>query len=94
MIETNDDFAKFFDDFAVDIVWNSVIFKGIFDNDYYDAEVGGSVAFATSQPRLTVPTFRINGMTEGANITIDGDAYIVRVIMNDGTGVSVLICEG
>lgn len=91
--ETNDDIDLFFDVFASVVVYSGATFNGIFDNDYFDAEVGGSVTFATSQPRLTVPTYRVAGMVDGDTLTVDGVSYTVRVIMNDGTGVSVLMIE-
>ena len=80
-------------DFGVATVWNGNTFAAIFDNDYQDAEVGGSIVFAVSQPRLTCRSADINGAAEGDAITVAGVSYIVRVIMNDGTGVAVLILE-
>ena len=92
-VETAADRLLMLTDFGVDTTWSGSTFKAIFDNDYADAELGGSVAFAVSQPRLTCRTADVALANEGDAITIAGASYIIRVLMEDGTGISVLIVE-
>lgn len=92
-VETADDRSFLLADFGVTATWSGGSFIGIFDNDYVDAEVGGSVSFAVSQPRFTCRTADLTGMTEDTALTIEGISYVVRVFMNDGTGMSVLVLE-
>lgn len=92
-IETAADRLLLLNDFGVSATHGGNTFKVIFDNDYLDADIGGSVAFAVSQPRATCRTADISTAAEGDAIVIEGLNYIVRVIMNDGTGMGVLVLE-
>jgi hypothetical protein len=66
---------------------------GIFDNTYEEIEVGGSVPFAASQPRLLVKTSDVTGISEGDTIHFRDLDYVVRVVMPDGTGMTELALE-
>lgn len=65
----------------------------IFDNAYEAVDIGGSVSFAATQPRVTCRTTDVPGVTEGATLAIDGTTYTIRVIMPDGTGITEMMLE-
>lgn len=92
-LETAADRLLLLSDFGVSASHGGNTFNVIFDNDYLDADIGGSVAFAVSQPRATCRTADISTATEGDAIVVDGLSYVIRVIMNDGTGMGVLVLE-
>lgn len=93
MVESASDRLSMLSDFGVTVEWSGVDFIGIFDNNYHAAEFGGSVAFATSQPKLTCRTADITSVTVGTTLTIEAVDYTVQVVMNDGTGVTELTLE-
>ncbi len=66
---------------------------GIFDREYQAVDTGGEVAFAVEQPRLAVKTSDVANAAEGDSVVISGVNYIVRVVMNDGTGLTDLALE-
>ena len=51
------------------------------------------MAFAVEQPRLAVKTSDVANAAEGDSVVISGVNYIVRVVMNDGTGLTDLALE-
>jgi hypothetical protein len=65
----------------------------IFDQVYESVEVGGSVPFALSQPRLTVRTSDVSGVAEGDSFLIRSFNYKVTIVMSDGTGITELALE-
>lgn len=65
----------------------------IFDQVYESVEVGGSVPFALSQPRLTLRTSDVSGVAEGDSFTIRSFVYKVTVVMADGTGITEIALE-
>ncbi len=72
---------------------SSISVTGIFDKEYEAVEAGGSVSFALEQPRLTVRTSDVSGVSEGDAFTIRSSSYIARVIMADGTGITEIALE-
>ena len=66
---------------------------GIFDKEYQAVDTGGEVAFAVEQARLAVKTSDVANAAEGDSVVISGVNYIVRVVMNDGTGLTDLALE-
>lgn len=100
-VETATELAVFFDadDFGVNATYTSVAsgtpvsIKGIFDHEFYEADAGGTVGFAIEQPIFTCRTSDVSDAGEGDAITINSTDYTVRVIRNDGTGVTVLALE-
>lgn len=66
---------------------------GIFDKEYQAVDTGGEVAFAVEQPRLAVRTSDVASAAEGDSVVISGVNYIVRVVMNDGTGLTDFALE-
>lgn len=94
-VETATELAIFFetDDFAVAATYNGGTVNGIFDKEYLELDSGGTVAFAVNQPRFQCATADVANAAEGDAITISGTSYIVRVVQDDGTGVTTLVLE-
>ncbi len=67
--------------------------KGIFDNEYFETDAGGEVAFALQQPMFHCRTADVSSAAEGDAITINAVAYTVRNVRPDGTGMTMLILE-
>jgi len=65
----------------------------IFDNEFLPVETGGGVAFAMQQPKCLARTADLIGAVENASLTIGAIAYIIRVVMADGTGMTELMLE-
>jgi len=65
----------------------------IFDNAYEAVDTGGGVSFAVRQPRVTARTADLPGVSEGDTLTIGGTAYVIRIVMPDGTGITELMLE-
>jgi len=67
--------------------------NGIFDNEYFETDAGGEVAFALQQPMFHCRTADVSSAAEGDAITISGTNYIVRNVRPDGTGMTMLMLE-
>ena len=89
---TTDLDAKFFDpnDFAVTASYGALAteINGIFENQF--GEFGG---MAATRPTFICRTSDVSDAVDGTALTIAGVAYTIRVVENDGTGVTVLILE-
>jgi len=99
-VETATELAIFFDadDFGVTASYTPVggsasNVKGIFDTEFYEAEAGGSVGLAIEQPRFICRTSDVSNAAEDDAIVINSTNYTIRVVQNDGTGVTVLVLE-
>jgi len=94
-VETDIERAIFveIDDFAVAATYNGSTVNGIFDKEYLELDSGGSVAFAINQPRFVCRTSDIAGAADGDAITISGTSYVIRVVQDDGTGMTTLVLE-
>jgi hypothetical protein len=101
-VETLADRRIMIKDFGIDVSYIPVsggraTFKGIFDSDHAFEEIGGSVSFSVSQPRLTCVTADVKEVVEGDVITFPVDnvlaEYVVRVVLADGTGITELQLE-
>ncbi len=98
-VETDDERAIFFgvDDFgsAASVTINSTTTQvaGIFDDDYQDVDAGGMVGFATSSPTFHARTSDLTGIEEGDTLTVNAQNFVVRVVMDDGTGLTMLQLE-
>jgi hypothetical protein len=99
-VETADELAIFFavDDFGVAATYtpsggSPVTVNGIFDNEFFEADAGGTVAVAIQQPRFQCRTSDVASAAEGDAITINSVSYIIRVVQPDGTGVTTLVLE-
>ncbi len=94
-VETADDRAIFIgvDDFGVAATYSGGTINGIFDNDFIEVEAGGGVGFALQQPRFLCRTADVINAAEGDAITISGISYIMRIVQDDGTGMTTLVLE-
>jgi len=97
-VETGDDRLYMLADFGelvtfAPAVGSSRVITGIFDNTYEAVDSGGSVSFAVEQPRLTVRSSDVSGISEGDAFTIRSSSYIVRIVMADGTGITEIALE-
>jgi len=97
-VETPDDRLFMLQDFGVEARYKASgsgarTLLGIYDNAYEAVDAGGTVEFALQQPRFTCRTADVDDVAEGDTLTIDGQGYVVRVVMPDGTGVTELMLE-
>lgn len=94
-VETADDRAIFFsvDDFGVAATYGGGTVNGIFDNEFFEADAGGSVMVAMQQPRFMCRTADIPTAAEGDAIVINAVDYTIRVVQPDGTGITTLVLE-
>lgn len=94
-VETDIERAIFveIDDFAVAATYNGGTVNGIFDKEYLELDSGGSVAFAVNQPRFVCQTSDVSSAAEGDAIVISGTNYVIRVVQDDGTGMTTLVLE-
>jgi len=99
-VETAADRAIFLntDDFGVAASYtpaggSATTVNGIFDNEYFETDAGGEVAFALQQPMFHCRTADVASAAEGDAITISGTDYIVRNVRPDGTGMTMLMLE-
>ena len=67
---------------------------GIFDNEFFEADPQGNVAYASAQPRFLVQTSTLpSGADYGDSVVINSTTYKVRIIQPDGTGMTTLVLE-
>ena len=94
-VESAADRAIFFDvdDFGVAATFSGSTVNGIFDNDFIEVETGAGVGIALQQPRFLCRTADISAAVEGDTITISGTAYTIRIVQDDGTGITTLVLE-
>jgi len=67
--------------------------NGIYEDDYEQIDAGGSIGIAGSSPSFQCSSADISGAAEGDALTVGGVDYIIRVVMEDGTGVTMLQLE-
>ena len=67
--------------------------NGIFDNDFIEVDAGGGVGVALQQPRFQCRTADVASAAEGDAIVISAVNYTVRIVQDDGTGMTVLVLE-
>lgn len=99
-VETADDRAIFIgvDDFGVAATYtpnggSASTVNGIFDNDFVEVEAGGGVGFALQQPQFQCRTADVSSASEGDALVVSGVTYTIRIVQDDGTGMTVLILE-
>jgi hypothetical protein len=85
-----EDLSPFFNpqEFASDATLAGLPVRGIFDKDYIDLDVGGSVA--GSGPVFTLASSSVPADAAGAALVVGGVTYKVVEPMPDGTGVTLL----
>lgn len=99
-VESADDRAIFFDvdDFGTAATYTpsggvAATVNGIFDNDFVEVDAGGGVGIALQQPRFLCRTADVSTAAEGDAIVISTVAYTVRIVQDDGTGITTLVLE-
>jgi hypothetical protein len=82
MIESEEDLAVFFsDDFAQEITaitqsGESFVFKGIFDDAFFNPEIG-EMEIEGTQPRIQTTRATAMRLTRGDKVVVDGKDYFV-----------------
>lgn len=98
-VETDTERAIFFatDDFGttatLSISGTETQVTGIFEEDFEAIDAGGMVAFAATSPSFHGRTSDLSAASEGDTLTISGVVYVIRVVMDDGTGLTMLQLE-
>jgi hypothetical protein len=99
-VESADDRAIFvgIDDFGVAATYTpsggaAVTVNGIFDNDFIEVETGAGVGVALQQPRFQCRTADVSTAAEGDALVINAVNYTIRIVQDDGTGMTVLVLE-
>lgn len=67
--------------------------KGIFDAQYTEIDVGGTIGFQSTTPRFVCKTSDLRDTQDADSLTIDGDVYLIRVMQPDGTGMTEIQLE-
>tara|TARA_R100000278_G_scaffold113608_1_gene91805 strand:- start:3221 stop:3532 length:312 start_codon:yes stop_codon:yes gene_type:complete len=67
--------------------------NGIFDNDFIEVDAGGAVAVALQQPRFHCRTADVSSAAEGDALVVGGVNYTIRIVQDDGTGMTMLVLE-
>lgn len=99
-IESASDLLAFFtlDDFAVQAVYTaagkrSLTISGLFDNPAASQSVSDMVDVVIPQPRFTCRTVDVPTISEGDKLKVSGIGYTIRVVTNDGEGVTTMMLE-
>lgn len=67
--------------------------NGIFDNDFIEVDAGGGVGVALQQPRFHCRTADVSSGAEGDALVVSGVNYTIRIVQDDGTGMTMLVLE-
>jgi len=67
--------------------------NGIFDNDFIEVDTGGGVGVALQQPRFHCRTADVSSASEGDALSVGGTSYTIRIVQDDGTGMTMLVLE-
>ena len=78
--------------FAVEATWNGDTVNGIFDNEYFGAEVA-QIAGEASKPKFHCNEADVAGIAQDDTIEINDVEYTIISVQPDGTGFMVLILE-
>ena len=99
-VETDIERAVFFDtdDFAVSATYtpaggSASTISGIFDDAFEAVETGGFIPVASSSPIFQCKTSAVSSAAEGDALIVNSTSYLIRVVMDDGTGVTMLQLE-
>lgn len=99
-VETADDRSLLLADFGVTASFvrdkrygTEANVTGIFDNEYFAVDAGGSVPVAMQQPTFLCRTADIASVAQNDILTISGLTYRIRNIQPDGQGMTMLMLE-
>lgn len=87
-----ENFDLFFADFGANALIGAATVKGIFGNEFYEAD-GYNGSVETVKPAFHCKTSDVSTVTHGANAVINSITYKVRGIRPDGSGITTLILE-
>ena len=94
-VETDTERAIFVssNDFGDAATYNGGTVNGILDTQHLELDAGGTVAFAINEPRFLCRTSDVSSAAEGDAITINATSYVIKVVQDDGTGMTTLVLE-
>lgn len=94
-VETDTERAIFVevDDFAVAATFGGGTVNGILDTEHLELDAGGTVGFAINEPRFLCRTSDVSSAAEGDAIIINATNYVIKVVQDDGTGMTTLVLE-
>lgn len=99
-VNTPSDLSIFFelDDFAVPALYTAagkrpVVISGIFDNPSATENITDFLDVVIPKPRFMCRTVDVPNCAEDDKIKIEGVAYTIRVVTNDGEGVTSMLLE-
>ena len=99
-VESDSDLSDFFalDDFATTAEYTAIgkrvkIISGIFDNPQASRNATDMLNVTIPAPNFACRTVDVPNAADGDSMVINSTLYYVRVVLNDGTGVSTLIME-
>lgn len=78
------------DEFAVDVILNSVTIQGIFDNEFISA-VEDEIGVETTIPQGQFKTSDVSTAVHGDQMTINSIVYNIIGIQPDGTGMTLIL---
>jgi hypothetical protein len=78
------------DEFAVDVILNSVTIQGIFDNEFITA-LEDDIGIETTSPQAQFKTTDVSSVVHGDIMTIDSVDYNIIGIQPDGTGMTLIV---
>ncbi len=90
--DLEDDLDIFLDDeeFAVDVILNSVTIQGIFDNEFLQA-LEDNIGVETTHPQGQFKTSDVSSAVHGDTMTINSVVYNIIGIQPDGTGMTLIL---
>lgn len=99
-IEAAADRAIFFDadEFGVAATYTpdggaATTINGIFDNPQLSQGATDMLEITTPQPEFECRSADVPNVAEGDTLVVNTVSYIIRAVMNDGTGISTLMLE-
>jgi len=67
--------------------------NGIFDNDFIEVDAGGGIGVALQQPRFHCRTADVSSAADRDAIVVGEVQYTIRILQDDGTGMTMLVLE-
>lgn len=68
-------------------------FMGIFDNAYFEADLGDGPPVGTRQPMFLAQTSDVAPLPVDTRLLVKGAAYLLKETQPDGTGFSTVVLE-
>ena len=98
MVESATDRSLLLVDFGEAGTWtptsgSAATLTALFQREHEEIDTGGAVSIVMSHPRVTCRTADVSTAAEGDTFAIGGVTYTVRVVLDDGTGMTQLVLE-